>query len=648
MLLLVVGLVVIAAVAMTVAYATSHVRRAAPRPQDAETTFRPGARDRAATPQGAPDASAMPASSWPGATPGANATEGSTKKQGHQRGSPSIISPTSVRQVARVVAFLYLAAVAIVVALTRAWPDAEPAIFSLLALGTLLVVLFLDLVPPAAMGRWRRPAEALGAVVFLGLLTALTGGATSPFFVGFFLVVAGTALSTEGRAPLAIALLASATLALVGFVDALGTPLDPAAAAWVGFNAVALVLLADIATAAARAQRHARDEALRASRFDALTGLYNRGFYFTTMEQEIRRSERMDRGFAMLMLDLDDLKPVNDRFGHQWGDRLLRAVAETIRRTVRFTDAGARYGGDEFVVLLPETDAAGAYVVAEKLRRDIAAVTLHAADRVVRSSVSVGLVSYPDDGTTIEQLVAAADVAMYEAKRRGKNRVVGYQSRTERAVTAIEVEPGTPPAPLTPAGGEVRTGGDPAPWGSLPGTLAGAEPPLPRPGPGLHAITVAPDAVGTEVAAPTPIPAPPARPGADATRSPTAPSSVPPGASQPKSGQPGTDPPETSPPSASGTPRRPASTRERGRVTMPDPDDATPEARAADPPWLTRTDDSLVPPAPATGAPPPGLDARPAARRDPPSRSERIIRPGERPWIVLPIEPDESSGRPPA
>ena len=158
------------------------------------------------------------------------------------------------------------------------------------------------------------------------------------------------------------------------------------------------------------------------------------------MEQEIRRSDRMGRDFTMLMLDLDDLKPVNDTFGHQWGDRLLKSVADTIRHTIRFTDAAARYGGDEFVVLLPETDAAGGYVVAEKLRRDVAALTLRAADRTVRSSVSVGLVTYPHDGATIEQLVAAADVAMYESKRRGKNRIVGYQARTERIVTAVDIE----------------------------------------------------------------------------------------------------------------------------------------------------------------------------------------------------------------
>jgi diguanylate cyclase (GGDEF)-like protein len=192
------------------------------------------------------------------------------------------------------------------------------------------------------------------------------------------------------------------------------------------------------------------------------------------MEQEIRRSERMDREFAVLMLDLDDLKPVNDTFGHQWGDRLIRSVADVIRQTIRFTDSAARYGGDEFIVLLPETDAAGAYVVAETLRRDIAALTLRASDRNVRSSVSIGMVTYPQDGTTIEQLVAAADVAMYESKRRGKNQIVGYRTRTERVATAIDIAS----AELVSHGpGSARTGGDAAPWGApRAASIGGVEP----------------------------------------------------------------------------------------------------------------------------------------------------------------------------
>ena len=420
--LLVVGLIVIAAVAVTVAYATSSAARGAGRDAPPERPAPDPAIGAMRLPNDPPEPATGPATAA-------------------MRSSTTFISPASTRQVARVVALLFLASVAVVVALTRAWPEQEPAIFTLLAAGMLLVVLFMDMVPAAAFGRYRRPLEGIGAIVFLGLLMTLTGGAASPFLVGFYLVAAGTALSSEGRAPLAVALVGAGTIAAVGLLDAIvGGPLEPEALAWVGINAVSLILLADIATAAARSQRHARDEALRASRFDALTGLYNRAFFFTTMEQEIRRSDRMGRGFTLLMLDLDDLKPVNDTFGHQWGDRLLKAIADTVRQTIRFTDAAARYGGDEFVVLLPETDAAGGYVVGEKLRRDIHALTLRAADRNVRSSVSVGLVAYPDDGSTIEQLVAAADVAMYEAKRRGKNRIVGYQMRTERVATDIDGE----------------------------------------------------------------------------------------------------------------------------------------------------------------------------------------------------------------
>ena len=342
--LLAIGLVVIAAVAAMVAYATSHASRSG-----ARSSADPAAGDQRAAslrgPAGEPiDRATAPAT-------GATST------------STWFVSPASTRQVARVVAFLFLAACAVVVALSGAWADQQAGIFTLLAAGTLLVVVSMDMVPPAALGRWRRPVEGVGAVIFLGLLMALTGGVGSPFFVGFFLVVAGTALSTEGWAPLVIALVAGATITVVGVVVSFDAALEAQGLAWIGFNAVALVLLADIAPAAARAQRQARDEALRASRFDALTGLFNRSFFFTTMEQEIRRSDRMGRGFTMLMLDLDDLKPVNDTFGHQWGDRLLKAIADVLRHTIRFTDSAARYGGDEFVLLLPETDAPGGFVV---------------------------------------------------------------------------------------------------------------------------------------------------------------------------------------------------------------------------------------------------------------------------------------------
>ncbi len=599
--LLAVGLIVISAVAVTVAYATAFATRAAPRKRSADPAHADGHDLERDDPLGDdPDLLSV---------------------AGGPRGINAFIAPTSTRQVARVVAFLFLASVAVVVALSQAWQANEPAIFTLLAAGMLLLVLFMDMVPPSVLGRRRRPMESIGAIVFLGLLMALTGGARSPFLVGFYLVVAGTALSTEGRAPIVVALVGAVTIAAVGLLEALIVgPLQPEAFAWVGINAVSLILLADIATAAARAQRHARDEALRASRFDALTRLYNRSFFFTTMEQEIRRSDRMGRGFTMLMLDLDDLKPVNDTFGHQWGDRLLKAVADTIRRTIRFTDAAARYGGDEFVVLLPETDVVGGYVVAEKLRRDIEAMTLHAASRNVRSSISVGLVAYPDDGSTIEQLVAAADVAMYEAKRRGKNRIVGYQMRTERVATDIDAD--SHELVQLDQTQDVRTGGDPAPWGE---PSPPDEAPLPPPARGRSdrsTIPVEPEHMG---------------PGPWSTEvSPSSETRPRPG------GRPTDEPPE--PP-----------TRSRTAIEAPDLPDfpgtvgGSDVGGAAERLWLTRTETSLTRPPlggvdGAAGAPPqrPAPDMRTSGGYGgASSRSEEIRGRGSRPWIAIPIEPDD-------
>ena len=334
-------------------------------------------------------------------------------------------------------AFLFLAAVAVFVAVTDAFPANTVAIELLLAAGILFVVFMQDLLPASVLGRARYWIEAGAAILFMAVLTGLSGGLSSPFLPGFFLIVAGASLAIDGLAPILLAVLAGLSYGLVGVLVAGPGAIMPTTLAWLGFNVVALALLAYLATVAGREQRYARDAAIRLSRFDPLTGLYNRSFFFSVMDREIRRAVRIGRGFSLLMLDLDDLKPVNDTFGHQYGDRLLRAVTDVVQRSVRGTDIAARYGGDEFVVMLPDTDPSGAFVVAEKLRSDVANLALRADERTVRTSVSIGLVAYGEDGTSIETLMASVDAAMYEAKRRGKNQIVGYATRTERVATAI-------------------------------------------------------------------------------------------------------------------------------------------------------------------------------------------------------------------
>ncbi len=373
----------------------------------------------------------------------------------------------------RIVALVFLSSVAALVAISGNWPENAAAICLLVAAGITAVVFLQDLLPASVPDGIRHWVEAGAALAFLTVLTGLSGGLASPFFVGFFLVVGATALSRDGLAAVTLALVAGLSYGAVGLLVASNAPFQDSNLALIGFQVVALVLLAYVGTVAGREQRRAREAALRLARYDPLTGLYNRAHFFASMERELRLAERAGRGFAVLMLDLDGLKPVNDTFGHHYGDRLLQGVTEVIQHSVRATDTPARYGGDEFVILLPDTDAGGAYVVGEKLRKDIAALSIRVNDRSVRTSVSVGLVAYPEDGATVEELMAAVDAALYEAKRSGKDRIVGYTTRTERVATRMGTTgraSAARPSPSSPTPDPDRRGDRP------PGTSRPTEP----------------------------------------------------------------------------------------------------------------------------------------------------------------------------
>ncbi|HPA51402.1 MAG TPA: sensor domain-containing diguanylate cyclase [Thermoanaerobaculia bacterium] len=173
----------------------------------------------------------------------------------------------------------------------------------------------------------------------------------------------------------------------------------------------------------ARAYRTVRLGTLR----DALTGVANHGSFQETLRHEIARHERSAESLVLLMVDLDDFKAVNDRFGHPVGDAVLRGVVSRLLESVREMDVVARYGGEEFAVVLPQTDAAQGSRVAERLRAAVAAAPLPAGPaEPLPLTVSIGLAVYPEDGRTKGALVECADRALYAAKRTGKNRVVRF------------------------------------------------------------------------------------------------------------------------------------------------------------------------------------------------------------------------------
>ena len=156
---------------------------------------------------------------------------------------------------------------------------------------------------------------------------------------------------------------------------------------------------------------------------DALTGLFNRRRFHDVLISEYERAKRYSTPFSLVMVDIDHFKRVNDTFGHSVGDRVLKEVSAILKRSIREIDTASRYGGEEFILILPNTMKGNALVVAERMRMSIEQHTFHEIDRSI--TVSIGISGMPDEkAESDEKLVRCADFALYRAKQLGRNRTV--------------------------------------------------------------------------------------------------------------------------------------------------------------------------------------------------------------------------------
>lgn len=192
------------------------------------------------------------------------------------------------------------------------------------------------------------------------------------------------------------------------------------------FSETDLRLLVSIAVTATNAiynaELHAEVQKLAIT--DALTGLYNRRGLLELGEREIERSFRFNHPLTAIMLDVDRLKDVNDSYGHFAGDQVLRSIADCCEKQLRKVDIIGRYGGDEFVILLPETQMRLGTMIAERIRRSVSAVSLSSGNGLFQISVSQGIAGLTTDITSLTALIDKADTALYSAKHSGRNQSV--------------------------------------------------------------------------------------------------------------------------------------------------------------------------------------------------------------------------------
>jgi len=207
------------------------------------------------------------------------------------------------------------------------------------------------------------------------------------------------------------------------------TRYPPSSVAYYGQLAAQLgpvILVAYITTMLSADIRAAVEKIKQVSDTDELTGLYNMRAFMAIYQRGFKQAVRYTHPLSIAMIDSDNLKAVNDTYGHDAGNRLLQHIVNRMREQLRAADVVARYGGDEFVVMLVETGAAGATDMAERIRQSIEDSRLDFAGQIIRTTVSIGLSTNPPDGGDPATILDKADRALYRAKEAGKNRVMPY------------------------------------------------------------------------------------------------------------------------------------------------------------------------------------------------------------------------------
>ena len=265
--------------------------------------------------------------------------------------------------------------------------------------------------------RFKLAFEALTMVAFLTAVLTQTGNQESQLINLYLLPIITAALTLGKEATVLVVALVCACYVLLatlaGGADALSLPFISEAMGILS----PFLLVAFLTTLLAENIHTAKGRIRSLADRDELTSMYNMRAFTRLLQREHDLVARSQRQYAILMVDIDGLKAINDDFGHEAGNRAIRLVADGLLRVTRSTDIVARYGGDEFMVYLGDADQYAADEVAQRMRNVIYSTTLEVGDTMVRVSISAGVASFPLNGKNVEALITAADRAMYKDKK---------------------------------------------------------------------------------------------------------------------------------------------------------------------------------------------------------------------------------------
>jgi diguanylate cyclase (GGDEF)-like protein len=341
------------------------------------------------------------------------------------------VEQEELRGISRTVAeieWLLLILVLVYLVFGRPIPDIEPALSMAMFFYAAFVVSFRYANFYKRETRRKIAVETLAMIVFITWVLWFTGGLASPLVNAYLLVVITSALTLGKTVTLAeVALVGACVL----FLDWQVGGKDMARLAyWGGYAAqlAPVLLVAYITTMFSADIRYGLTRAKLLSETDELTGIFNMRGFAVIANRLFAQAQRYARPASFLMVDSDNLKQVNDEHGHEAGNRLLKNVVKAVQAQLRFTDVPARYGGDEFVVMLPDTPVRGALEVAERMRHAIEQMPFTTEAGRVPCTVSIGVSCYPEDGRTIDALLARADRGLYLAKEGGRNRVAQFKA----------------------------------------------------------------------------------------------------------------------------------------------------------------------------------------------------------------------------